>query len=141
MCFIVYDLINSRPEEEEMTRDEVNRTIHEARGLCWHDIGEWKLFDDFPILCKKCGQQWCSFPLSNNNEWPNTDYHTPEGFFSCWNWAKEKEWFQQFLCWCHFKAKWESFWEYNETWAVPVDLVNYRTFAPILAEFLKERKK
>jgi hypothetical protein len=61
------------------------------------------------------------------------DYHTTDGFFACWNWAKEQEWWNKFLDIQMNRITWNT--EDYAHWYVK--LVNPATFAPILAEWLK----
>jgi len=109
-----------------VTKDEVNRTIHEAMGLCIHKniihVGKGRM------ACKDC--------INIGRTLHVPDYHTPEGFFACWNWAKQQEWWGKFLDY----AIENSYSEYNEDVYCVVALINSATFAPILAEWLKEAR-
>ena len=109
-----------------MTKDEVNRTIHEAMGLCVHKniihVGKGRM------ACKDCVRT-LRVP----------DYHTPDGFFACWDWAKEQEWFTKFVF-----DNYGGYCSYQliARWHIPSSLISPETFATVLAEWLvKERVK
>lgn len=115
-----------------MSRDEVNRTIHEARGLRWH---EWEREQHNQYLyCLKCPEA----RLVTDPSHP--DYTSKEGFWDAWNWAKEEDW------WDEFKVKHTDphslyrakFFVRN---FIAEDYISPLTFAPALAAFLKEREK
>lgn len=121
-----------------MDKDTVNKIIHEARGLCWHEPtpntlsgGAFDIYHpDGVYLCRKCGLK-SDFIF----KFENPDYHTPEGFFSCWDWAKEQEFFDRFLD----AIEWGSFYDDGMgAYKHNVSMVNQTIFALILAEWLKE---
>lgn len=95
-------------------KDEINRTIHEARGLCWHEF-EKSGIDNMPRPLDQCRN--CKKFRDGN--W-NPDYHTPEGLFSCWR----EKWFWDFLL---------------QTGRSLKDMIEAGTAAPALAAFLKAR--
>lgn len=100
-----------------MTREEQNRFLTEAMGLCWHipdpdPLHEW---------CEKCG----TFE-------DNIDFFTWPGFGMAWEWAQSKEWWEEFV---------------DETMPTNIELklntynpIHPERFALALAEFLKGRK-
>ena len=120
-----------------MTKKEANQTIHEARGLCWHEFDpmprqEGKLDYDYQT-CKHCRKH------IRDSEEHNIDYHTPEGFFACWNWAKEEEWWEDFMD--TLELRWLSDKKLRPLRYHMAELVDHLVFASILATFLKDRDK
>jgi hypothetical protein len=113
-----------------MTNEEVNRTIHEARGLCWH---EWPRYIDTINglrLCVKC-------KVSEIGKF-SPDYYTPEGFIKAWDWAKEQEWWSEFV-----EEKWDIFICDEKIGISEAQFLkwftNRDTFATVLAEFIQKR--
>lgn len=120
-----------------MTKKEINKTIHEARGLCWHEFDpiarqEGKLDYDY-LTCKHCRKH------IKSTEQQNVDYHTPEGFFACWNWAKGEEWWDDFMD--ALEVRWLCDRKLRPLRYHIAQLVDELVFAPILAKFLEDRKE
>lgn len=106
-----------------MTKDEANKIIHEARGLCWHSHAK-------PWPMCSCGYEY--YLLHTHF---NLDYHTREGFWDAWEWAIKEEWWDKFLDDIIEKI-YPS--EGEDVFCV-VALVNHITFATVLAEWWKKR--
>jgi hypothetical protein len=73
--------------EEAMTpteREKINRTIHEAKGLCWHD------FTKRSHWCDGCGRWYYDIYDSVTNEIfsPLPDYTTDAALLPLWRWAQ-----------------------------------------------------
>ena len=67
-----------------MTNLEINQTIHEARGLEWHeDLGNG--------ICKHCGGLF----LKSDNPSYTSDWRV-YGEFLEWLWNEKWEWFNEF---------------------------------------------
>lgn len=99
-----------------MTKEEVNKTIHEIRGLATASLA--------------------SKPS-------DPDYHTSEGFFTCWDWAKEQEWWNAFISHIMCIEMFSGFSQNRGTLLVCnvfSEFINPTTFAPILAEWLVKEK-
>ena len=100
-------------------------------GLCWH---EWEYEPWWK--CKKCGKSF-KYPAS-------IDFTSEHGFFVAWNWAKEQEWWQEFLrkiTYHRSDFRGESF---NSIVSYPagklIDLIG-PTLIPELVKFLQEREE
>jgi hypothetical protein len=120
-----------------MTKEEINRMIHAARGLCWHEFEplprqQGKLDYDY-LTCKYCRKH------IKSSEQQNIDYSTPEGFFACWNWAKEEEWWDDFMD--ALELRWLSDKKLRPLRYHMAQLVDSLVFASILAKFLKNLNK
>lgn len=109
-----------------MNKNEVNQMIHEAMG-----------FDEFECIGGKWKYRNCGLEAERGGRWTSDvpDYHTPAGFFTCWDWAKDDT--------QHSSWEWTDFlsWTRNNKTEDDIDLVDNETFAPILAEWLKEKVK
>jgi hypothetical protein len=116
-----------------MTKPEVNRTIHEAMGFIEIEWSAPYLWYRDVEMEKERGGRWRSIV---------PDYCTPAGFFACWNWAKEQGWWDVFL-----DSLWRKVWGAPVTGSavylmgIPEINIDHLTFAPILAEWLREREK
>jgi hypothetical protein len=124
-------------KEAGMTKEEANRIIHEARGLCWHEFDpilkqEGNLDYDY-LTCKHCRKH------IKPSEQQNTDYLTSEGFFACWNWAKGEAWWDDFMD--TLEIYWLSDRNLRPFRYHMAQLVDNLVFAHILARFLKDRNK
>jgi hypothetical protein len=128
-----------------VTDQEADKIIHEAMGL---PLDKWycprcKLYIDGKEVTfweehdSRCGG-------FGSHVKPEMDYHTPEGFFACWNWAKGEEWWNLFL------RDWLSNdWDLDVYPQEHIErivnygfiLVNPDTFATTLAEFLQMQTK
>ncbi len=111
-----------------MTKQEKNQYLTEQVGECWHintPMKELPVGEPFK-QCPKCYHLEC--------DWGdfNPDFSTAEGFFKLWNWAKEQEWFPDFLEY--------SRGEHYCGVAGRIDwwLINPTNFANALTEFLEE---
>ena len=119
-----------------MTKDEINRTIHEAMGLCWHDP---KIYikptipgNSFYRCCPVCGIGYRE----------NPDYTSPNGFFACWNWAKEQDFWDDFEVWYWNMLRNTGIMDYDFRMSDYLKhLINTETFAPRLAMFIKRKNK
>ena len=113
-----------------MTDDKINETIHEARGLCWHETrkGVW------PYTCKTCNYHQHFDPVHTCNP----DYvNSWAAFGAAWEWAQGQEWWSNFIE--------ETFWDaYSkgglEYFRAVTHIIDPRRFATALAEYLKEEK-
>ena len=68
-----------------------SQIIHEARGLCWHEletVNELK-------WCKLCqiGKLLVECPVIT----PNPDYTDPAAYFEAMMWAREQTWWRDFI--------------------------------------------
>lgn len=68
-----------------------SQIIHEARGLCWHELEivnemEW---------CKLCqlGKQFAECPIIASNP----DYTDPTSYLEAMAWAKKQKWWGEFI--------------------------------------------
>lgn len=102
-----------------------NRTIVEAMGLHWH---EGIVYPNGQQSVYKCS---CMEHQSLEPLWRlNPDFTTPSGFFECWNWAKEQEWWPKFVAWACYPAIF-----------ITEKLIDPATFASKLAAWLKESER
>ena len=115
-----------------MTKDEVNRTIHEAMGLCVHKniihVGKGRM------ACKDC--------VNIGRTLRVPDYHTTDGFFTCWDWAKEQDFWDDFEVWYWNMLRNTGIMDYDFRMSDYLKhLINTETFAPRLAMFIKRKNK
>ena len=111
--------------------DERRKMLTEALGECWH---EWEIESPISgwIICKNCKK----YPEQVGGE-ENRTFATPNDFFALWNWAKEQEWWVEFVL-----DAIKSFWigrsqaDYASFSAWLIDPVR---FPELLAEFLEGR--
>jgi len=118
-----------------MTPDERNQTIHEARGLCWHEKvdniemsnGEFYNAD----ICSKCKS---STPF-------NPDYSKWEHYGPLLeNWAIKETWYVDFILKTFFDDDGHGR-IYTITAIVPLNyMLNPLKGSIAIAKFLKERK-
>lgn len=119
-----------------MTPEQENKIIHEARGLCHHEYR--RIYDPFnealalnvdPLICPLCDKRG-KLP----SDFANPDYHTETGFWGAWEWAKEQEWWDEFMTTIFYRPL------HPETIIKLVTpLINPTTFATVLAEWLEKR--
>lgn len=78
-----------------MTKDEINRVIHKARGLCWHE--EILPFHGLIKTCKHCGYKAnvLAGSVVDFGVW-NPDYTSREKFLDLWDWARAQLWWWEF---------------------------------------------
>ena len=96
--------------------DERSKMLVEAMGEKWHD----KELDHYEKQLHKT----------------NRTFTDPADFFALWNWAKEQEWWYEFVLEFHVSGyigdirylKW-------------IDIIDPIRFPELLAEFLEERKE
>jgi hypothetical protein len=101
-----------------MTQDEANLVITEAMGYeDIHYAGGWKYHNK--ALDEERGGAWSS---------PIPDYFTPVGFFIAWNWAKEQDWW------------WEFIYKVTDVEDAIIDMIDPAVFPMKLAEWLKGRE-
>ena len=82
-----------------MTNEQVNKIIHEARGLCWHEVHQ--------ISCKVLGELGCpcgfttynvSFPLTEEHLKLNPDYTSNwSDYGPVLKWAQDQVWWLSFF--------------------------------------------
>jgi hypothetical protein len=107
---------------------ERNNFLTEAILNCNHDYEDierpygYGEFDTI-LICSKCGKEKYHF----------IRFSTPDGFFKLWNWAKEQNWWEQFLI-KHCQAS-----QYTHI-AIDIKYINPDRFANVIYEFLKEQK-
>lgn len=109
-----------------MTELGINRIIHEARGLCWH---EWEqIYTCGGSRCKHCQKYYPVFPNAETAQIiQDTDYTKWEHYGPMLEWAMKKEWGRKLL---------EG---YALNGCIEI-LLNPRRGSTAIAEFLKERK-
>jgi hypothetical protein len=85
-------------KENKMTKEEINQTITEAMGLCWHE-------EILPIRglikkCKHCGYKAnvLAGSVLGFGEW-NPDWTSREKFLDLWDWCYTQDWFIKMLGW------------------------------------------
>jgi len=80
--------------------------LTEAMGGCWHDTAETKPYHDGgTIHICKCGARdtmfEASFSSATRSPWDRlrnqNDFSTWVGFGKLWEWAKEQEWWADFM--------------------------------------------
>ena len=81
----------------QMTTIEINKTIHEAMGKCWH---EWVVMSDEPMykVCEKCsvlkeGHAYADTIIGQENPLYTSDW---SAYGSMIEWAMEQEWWDKF---------------------------------------------
>lgn len=123
-----------------MDKNEINKTIHEAMGLCWHE------FDPYDFMeCLHCKE------IVVREDRPNPDYTSDSEFLPLWRWAKEQEWWDTFLDWYTDEA-WPDVWNSKkddtyEQRKMSVDaytvltLIDPSLFAEKLSEFMLQYEK
>lgn len=132
----------------------VSRIITEEMGECWHDVVQKTRYnysngcDALLEYCTKCDKvrfvMWENYidrVIALGAKVPkehiidiirNIDYTSPEGFVRCWDWAISKEWWDKFY-WTIVNS-----YETNSEPEKVKCLVNHKTFAIVLAKWLKE---
>lgn len=139
-----------------MTSIKASKIITEVMGECWHSTVQKTRYnysngcDALLEYCTKCNKvrfvMWenhinrvialgAKVPKEHRIDIiSNIDYTTPEGFFKAWRWAKEQEWWGEFVSWTGgLRIEKYTF--------IACYYVNEATFALTLAEWLKEREK
>jgi len=111
---------------EEINKEEINRYLTEAMGLCWHKYR--------PIGFGKYGCWDCGY---ENKDKKQRDFFSPEGFFILLNWAKgENWWYPEFE---HWKlCDWENSKSYG---MIKSYLINPEVFPIEVYNYLRGREK
>lgn len=120
-----------------MTDNEINRTIHEAMGKCWHkESTRW--FEGWGI---KTIERYCSICDSDNIFNPNYT-ESWQAFGEAFEWAQKQEWWKNFCFKFSSTTYIASYFEQKlqSDILLSINLINPRRFATALAEFLKEEK-
>ena len=112
-----------------MTELEINKTIHEARRLCWH---EWTASIEWGSpICRKCDKTKLFSPNpSYTSSW--SDYG------QALEWAMKQEWWEDFLYWSYEQINmiWDGDDEYP--FVFPTEYLNPLRGSNALAEFIVE---
>lgn len=117
-----------------------NQVIHEARGFCWHEFSRAIPTQRFrrENTCDRCGVHYLSTVGERDDDgYGHPDYATPTGFFTCWNWAKEQEWWPSFASYPRGVGMARTPGAFVDKWAITIDLIDPPIFAHALAEFLR----
>jgi hypothetical protein len=113
-----------------MTQEEANKIITEKMNKCWHEANPNNSDE-----CIKCGVAFQNANTFEPMEVYNYDYFTPEGFFKCWNWAKGKIGWLQFLDKLHY----DKFDVYSAMDQIDVAIIDPEVFPLKLAEFIRDQ--
>lgn len=106
--------------------EEDSKFLAKQMGLCWH---EWEFISSYALCadesdykCKICGK----FKSTDNRP----DFTTWEGFGKVWEWARDKDWWIEFV----YQAKGDSVIDLLDNLIGPA-------LIPELVKFLRERKE
>ena len=106
-------------------KEKTNKFLTEAMGKCWHTFE----CIDFEYKCK-CGTTSTGPVVSH------LDFFTWEGFGKLWKWASKQSWWQSFKSEYKKKMKRKHLICYTLN-HISEDLINPKTFAKEISEFLK----
>ena len=116
---------------KQMTQEQKCKFLTLVIGKCWHDIKSIFAMNRKCQKCKKviyfeyCEGEECYGSLMDAPF--NMNYFTPSGFWEVWEWAKEQNWWGNFV------------WVFLLSQDIG-NVINYRTFSDTLAQFLIESK-
>lgn len=115
-----------------MTNAQISKELHGyiRPGEYFHSFDKIRFGLDDTLICSKCDLEihWLG------KDKYNPDYFTKEGFWDVWEWAIKQDWWKMFVVRHNYIAG-------TKFYILDITVINYKTFARHVFEFLEGREK